>query len=98
VEKELIVSIHPRDSFHEWRDRLIGKEGCWEDREDSKRGEGWSTGNFTIDGDDYGTRYFHALKTIPINPIVDGQEGGKSRITPYGNLYKRKLRSRTSRT
>jgi hypothetical protein len=92
VEKELIVSIHPKDSFYEWKDRLIGKEGRWEDNREESIRDGFHRGNFTIDGSKYGSRYFHALKTIPILPIVDGEKGGKHRTTPYGNLYKRKLR------
>ena len=91
MEKSLIASIHPSDAYHEWKNELIGKEIQWTEVEKSNRGGNWQCGIATIL--DSGRKIlFHAITTIPINPIVDGKEGEEKRITPYGNLYRRKLR------
>jgi len=89
VEQLVVSEIHPEDAFYDWKDRFIGKPAEWIDCEDSPQ-KGWYAGNLNVDGK---VRHFHAIKTKPIHVGKDGQEGEKQRITPYGNLYKRKLRT-----
>jgi hypothetical protein len=51
--------------------------------------DGWEHGSCIIEG--YST-IVHAFRTKPIQEVGMGQKGGEQRITPYGNIYKRKLR------
>ena len=99
MESRVIVEIHPQDDYYPHREYYIGKVGqfdkgskIWKQTGSS---EVWEEGMFRIEGSPH---YFDGVKTIQASEEQMERREAKERITPYGNLYKRKLRLRTSRT
>ena len=97
MNQRIIVDIHPHDPRYKFSRNYRGKPITVKDDwqvwgEGHGAISGWEWGSCTIGGKD---TIVHAIRT---GPVQTGQEGGKSRTTPYGNLYKRKLRLRTQRT
>ena len=96
--ERVIVDMHPEDAYyatskHDYIGQVIETHEGWKTWEVGNL-RGWEVGDCTIGGLQDS---LFAVKTVA---LVDypGQEVTKSRITPYGNLYKRKLRLRTPRT
>ena len=99
--ERVIVDIHPEDAYYDG-DEETGKTVVgdiitltngvpWEPCVDYP---GWEGGDCIRNGEGDS---FYAIKTVALvdYPGQEGQMKQKERITPYGNLYKRKLRLRT---
>lgn len=67
---ERIVEIHPKDSWHAERDKLIGAEGTWVEKRDSLQA-GYSQGVFMFTERPVGIPrlaiYFLAVKTEAVS-------------------------------